>query len=149
LILAGGDGRASPDVVALVRALGVSEAAVFQGYLGVEQLRALYAAAALFVLPSLYEGFGLPVLEAMACGTPVIATNPSSLPEVVGDAGLLVPPGDPDALAGAMGRVLGDIELAADLRRRGLERAKRFTWEETAARTLAVYRAVAAEGRRG
>lgn len=149
LIFVGGDGRASPEVFALVRALGLSEAVVFQGYLGLEQLRALYSAAALFVLPSLYEGFGLPILEAMACGTPVISTNPSSLPEVVGDAGLLVPPGDPDALAGAMGRVLEDIDLAADLRRRGLERAKRFTWEETAARTLAVYRAVAAEGRGG
>lgn len=147
LVLAGGDGRASPGITGLVAALGLSGAVAFEGYLEVPRLRALYAAAALFVLPSLYEGFGLPVLEAMACSTPVIAANTSSLPEVVGDAGLLVPPGDPDALAAAMTRVLEDVEFAADLRRRGLERAKRFTWEETAAQTLAVYRAVAAEGR--
>lgn len=149
LVLAGGGGRASPEVTGLVAALGLEEAVALEGYLEVAELRALYAAAALFVLPSLYEGFGLPVLEAMACGAPVVAANTSSLPEVVGDAGLLVRPGDPEALAEAMARVLGDPDVAADLRRRGLERAKRFTWEETAARTLAVYRAVAAEGRGG
>ena len=147
LVLAGGSGRASPEVTGLLAALGLDDAVVLEDYVEVAKLRALYAAATLFVLPSLYEGFGLPVLEAMACGTPVIASNASSLPEVVGDAGLLVPPGDPDALAGAMRRVLGDDDLAADLRRRCLERAKRFTWEETATRTLAVYRAVAAEAR--
>ena len=149
LVLMGGDGRASSDITALVVALGLSEAVAFEGYLEVAQLRALYAAADLFVLPSLHEGFGLPILEAMACGTPVVAATTSSLPEVVGDAGLLVPPGDPDALAAAMTRVLEDADLAADLKQRGLNRAKLFTWEATAAKTLAVYRAVAAEGRGG
>ncbi len=149
LVLAGGGGRASAEIATLISRLGLGDAVTLEGYLEVPQLRALYSAAALFVLPSLYEGFGLPVLEAMACGTPVIAANTSSLPEVVGDAGLLVPPGNPGALSEAMARVLQDPVLAADLRRRGFERAKRFTWEETAARTLAVYRAVAEEGRRG
>jgi len=146
LVLAGGSGRASAEVASLAARLGLGDAVAQVGYLELAELRALYGAAALFVLPSLYEGFGLPVLEAMACGTPVVATNAASLPEVVGDAGLLAPPGDPDALAASMARVLEDRDLAADLRRRGLERAKRFTWEETAVRTLAVYRAVAAAG---
>lgn len=145
LVLAGGSGRASPGITALVHTLGLSEVVAFEGYLEIPLLRALYSAAALFVLPSLYEGFGLPVLEAMACGAPVIAANTSSLPEVVGEAGLLVSPGDPGALVEAMARVLQDPALATDLRRRGFDRAKRFTWEEAAARTLAVYRAVAAE----
>ncbi|MBI4240960.1 MAG: glycosyltransferase family 4 protein [Candidatus Rokubacteria bacterium] len=149
LVLAGGDGRASEEIGELISRLGLGEAVGREGYLGVPEMRALYAAAALFVLPSLYEGFGLPILEAMACGTPVIAAYTSSLPEVVGDAGLLVPPGDPEALAGAMARVLDDADLAADLRQRGFRRAKGFTWEATAAKTLAVYRAVEAEGRGG
>lgn len=149
LVLAGGDGRASAEIATLVSRLGLGDAVAFEGYMDVAQLRGLYSAATLFVLPSLYEGFGLPVLEAMACGTPVIATDSSSLPEVVGDAGLLVPPGDPEALAGAMARVLDDADLAADLRQRGLRRAKGFTWEATAAKTLAVYRAVANEARSG
>ncbi len=149
LVLAGGDGRASEEIGELISQLGLGGGVAREGYLGVPELRALYAGAVLFVLPSLYEGFGLPLLEAMACGTPVIAANTSSLPEVVGDAGLLVPPGDPEALAGAMARVLDDAELAADLRQRGLRRAKGFTWEATAAKTLAVYRVVAAEGRGG
>jgi len=149
LVLAGGGGRASEEILTLVSRLGLGDAVALEGYMDVAQLRALYSAAALFVLPSLYEGFGLPVLEAMACGAPVIAADTSSLPEVVGDAGLLVSPGDPGALAEAMVRVLQDPALAADLRQRGFDRAKRFTWEEAAARTLAVYRAVAAEGHGG
>jgi glycosyltransferase involved in cell wall biosynthesis len=149
LVLVGGTGRASPEIAALAEEMGLQESMTLEGYVGIAQLRGLYSAAALFVLPSLYEGFGLPILEAMACGTPVVAANTSSLPEVVGDAGLLVPPGDPEALAAAMTRVLEDAHLAADLRRRGLNWAKLFTWEETAARTLAVYRAVAAERRVG
>jgi glycosyltransferase involved in cell wall biosynthesis len=98
--------------------------------------------ARVFVFPSLYEGFGLPPLEAMACGTPVITSNASSLPEVVGDAAISVDPYDVDALAAAIGRVLGDAPLRAELRARGLARAAQFTWERAARETLAVYREV-------
>jgi alpha-1,3-rhamnosyl/mannosyltransferase len=105
-------------------------------------LPALYSMADLFVFPSLYEGFGLPVLEAMACGVPVVCSNTSSLPEVAGDAALLVDPTDIRALAAAMERALTDEHLRAEMRARGLERARRFTWEEAARRTLDVYRRV-------
>jgi alpha-1,3-rhamnosyl/mannosyltransferase len=105
-------------------------------------LPALYSAATAFVFPSLYEGFGLPVLEAMACGTPVVCSNTSSLPEVAGDpsAALLVDPLDTEALAEALRLVLTNNNLRAELRRRGLARAARFTWQQTAAATLAIYR---------
>ena len=107
-------------------------------------LPALYAAAAAFVFPSLYEGFGLPVLEAMACGAPVICSAVSSLPETAGDAALLVDPTDVNALAAALTRVLIEPSLAADLRARGFAQAARFTWERTAAETLSIYRQASA-----
>jgi glycosyltransferase involved in cell wall biosynthesis len=95
------------------------------------------------VYPSFYEGFGLPILEAMACGTPVITTNSSSIPEVVGDAAIMVDPHDPDGLADAMDEVLSKEELRFELRRKGLERARSFSWEKTARQTLNVYNEVA------
>lgn len=104
-----------------------------------EKLVGLYNIADVLVLPSLYEGFGFPVLEAMACGTPVVASNVASLPEVVGDAGLLVDPRNPQAIADAIIRVLSNSALATELRRRGLERAKMFTWERAARETMKVY----------
>jgi glycosyltransferase involved in cell wall biosynthesis len=110
-----------------------------------EDLVALYNLAALFVFPSLYEGFGLPPLEAMACGTPVVCSHAASLPEVVGDAALMVDPYDVDGLAAAMERVLRDADLRQDLRERGLARASQFTWERTARQTVAVYREVLCE----
>lgn len=100
----------------------------------------LYRRASLFVYPSLAEGFGLPVLEAMACGTPVVTTTGSAPEEIAGDAALCVAPGDRDELHAAMRRVLSDAGFAADLRRRGLERASRFTWARTAAATVDVWR---------
>jgi len=103
-------------------------------------LPAFYAAAACLVYPSLFEGFGLPVLEAMACGTPVIASSRSALPELVGDAGLLVDPENVAALSHAMARIMSDPDLGQELGRRGVERSRQYSWAETARRTLTVYR---------
>jgi glycosyltransferase involved in cell wall biosynthesis len=113
------------------------------GYVAEPDLPALYSAASVYVLPSLYEGFGIPVLEAMACGTPVVCSTASSLPEVAGDAALLVDPNDPGAIAAAILRAATDRDLAEDLRRRGLARARGFTWERTAGGYAALYRALA------
>ncbi len=104
-----------------------------------EELVSLYNAADVLVMPSFYEGFGFPALEAMACGTPVVASNAAALPEVVGDAGLLIDPHRPESIAEAIARILSDPTLAAELRQRGLERAKTFTWERTAEKTLILY----------
>ena len=111
----------------------------FLGFVPEEDKPLLYNAAALFVFPSRYEGFGLPPLEAMACGTPVIAARAASLPEVVGDCGLLIAPDDVAGLAQAMLAVLGDPVRQAELRARGLAQAARFSWAQTAQETLAVY----------
>ncbi|MDZ7295973.1 MAG: glycosyltransferase family 4 protein, partial [candidate division KSB1 bacterium] len=102
------------------------------GFVDDDDLPALYRNAALFVFPSLYEGFGLPVLEAMACGVPVVCSNASSLPEVAGYAALLVDPLDTDGLAAAMARVLEDPDLRRGMIARGLDQAARFTWERAA-----------------
>jgi alpha-1,3-rhamnosyl/mannosyltransferase len=112
--------------------------------LGDADMAAAYGAAAVVVVPSLYEGFGLPALEALACGAPVVASDRASLPEVVGEAGLLVEP-EPEALAWAIRRVLEEEELAARLRAAGPQRARRFSWERTARITLATYRRVLGE----
>lgn len=116
------------------------EGVVFTGHVSDEELHALYYGALALVWPSLYEGFGRPPLEAMAHGTPVITSSVSSMPEVVGDAALLVNPLDVEAIAGAMLRIWQDQGLSDELRRRGLERARAFTWEATARKTLEVYR---------
>lgn len=111
----------------------------FLGFVSTDTLAALYQLAQVFVFPSLYEGFGLPPLEAMANGTPVITSNVSSLPEVVGDAALLIDPMDADSIANAMYRVLHEPELRAELVRRGHERVKAFSWERSVARTHEIY----------
>lgn len=121
---------------------GLDGRAVCTGPLSAQELRLLYAHTELFVFPSLYEGFGMPVLEAMACGAPVITSNTTSLPEVAGDAALLVNPNDPGELAEAMVHVLTNDSLRETLRMKGVARAKQFTWERAARRTLAVYREV-------
>lgn len=117
----------------------------FTGFIPDTDLPGIYNGADLFVFPSLYEGFGLPVLEAMACGTPVITSNTSSLPEVAGDAALLVDPYNVEEIAAVMRMVLEDPDLARDLGNRGLERAREFTWEKTAQRTISVYEKVLGE----
>jgi alpha-1,3-rhamnosyl/mannosyltransferase len=118
----------------------------FAGLIPDADLPHFYQGAACFVYPSLFEGFGLPVVEAMACGTPVIASDRSAMPELVDDAGVLVDPEDVDAIAAAMARVLGDRDLARDLARRGLERSRGYSWAQTADRTLAVYRDAVSAG---
>ena len=113
---------------------------VVTGRVSDDELVALYGAAACFAYPSLYEGFGIPPLEAMACGTPVIVSDSTSLPEVVGDAGLLVPARDADALAAEIDRILLSPDLAADLGARGIARSKQFTWDRCAESTVSAYR---------
>lgn len=114
------------------------------GYVPADQLPGVYAGASLFVFPSHYEGFGLPVLEAMAAGTPVLTSHASAMPEVVGEAGVLVDPRSVEEIAHATGRVLEDSKARAAMSRLGRERARRFTWEKTAAETLEVLRQAAA-----
>jgi len=140
LVIAGRQGWLFEEILAQARELG--PAVQFIGGVLPEDLPALYSAARLFVLPSLYEGFGLPVLEAMACGTPVVCSHASSLPEVAGDAALLVEPHDVDGLAAALQRALTDEALRGGMIERGLAQAARFSWEKAARETLAVYRAV-------
>jgi glycosyltransferase involved in cell wall biosynthesis len=134
LALVGPRGWDDAPILAAARAAG----ARLLGRVSEAELRALYAGAAAFAYPSLYEGFGLPVLEAMAAGAPVVTSSVSSLPEVAGDAALLVDPLDPRAIADALRRVLTDPALAADLRARGPQRAASFSWERTARETLAL-----------
>jgi glycosyltransferase involved in cell wall biosynthesis len=116
----------------------------FLGYVPDDQLAVLYRLAAVFVFPSLYEGFGLPPLEAMASGTPVVVSNVSSLPEVVGDAAALVDPHDIDSIVDGLRSVLTNPARAEEMRRKGLERAREFSWERSVAHTLEVYKRIGA-----
>ena len=141
LVLIGGRGWKGGELERLLRETRAP--VIPTGYVSEEGLVALYSSADCFLFPSFAEGFGFPVLEAMACGTPVVAGDRSSLPEVVGDAGLLVDPASTEALADAVRRVLGSAELRHDLSRRGLERSRLFTWERTADATVDVYRELA------
>ncbi len=142
LVIAGGTGWMYEDIFRRVEELGLQNRVCFPGYVADEDLPALYTLAELFVFPSLYEGFGLPPLEAMACGTPVVASNVSSLPEVVGDAALMVDPRDVGALAGAMQRALSDPSLRSVMVQRGLAQARDFTWARAAEQLLQVYRGI-------
>ena len=139
LVFAGGQGWGVRPVFERVASLGLVESVVFLGHVPDRLLPALYTGAAVFVYPSLYEGFGLPPLEAMACGTPVVVSDTSSLPEVVGDAGVLVDPGDVAALADALASLLVDPARRAALSAAGRRRAAAFTWERAARQTLAAY----------
>jgi glycosyltransferase involved in cell wall biosynthesis len=140
LVVVGGMERGAEPILEAVRRARLQEAVIFPGHVPLNDLRALYAGCVLFAFPSLYEGFGMPVLEAMACGAPVVSSNASSLPEVVGDAALLVDPLDVEGLAVAMTRVAEDAGLREDLRRRGALRVKAFSWEQSARDLLKVYR---------
>lgn len=121
-----------PDIQRLITASGLESAVRFTGYMPDPELRHFLSAADALVMASFYEGFGLPALEAMACGAPVIASDAGALPEVVGDAGLLFDPHSAEALASALRRVLGDDGLRRDMSRRGLNRAARFNWQSSA-----------------
>ena len=147
LVAAGRKGWLYDDIFEAVDALGLREDVIFTGFVDDDDLPDLYRGALLFVFPSLYEGFGLPILEAMASGIPVIASNTSSIPEVAGDAAMLVDPRNPEAIAEGIARVLSDEGLRAELQRRGLARAKEFSWETVAQKTLDVYLALGAPGR--
>ena len=142
LVLAGMRGWGGSRLEAVAAELGVAEALILAGYVPHDDIPHLYAGADFFVYPSLYEGFGLPPLEAMACGVPVITSDTSSLPEVTGDAALLVDPRSEGEVADAMLKLAGDVALRRELREKGLVQARRFTWRRAAEATLAVYREV-------
>jgi glycosyltransferase involved in cell wall biosynthesis len=143
LVLAGGDRTGRPALAAVADSLGLRERVVFPGLIDDADLPALYGGADAVVQPSLEEGFGLPALEAMACGAPVVASRRGALPEVVGDAGLLVEPEDERALTAALSRVLGSSAERAALTRQGLARAAHFTSERTAGRVVDLLQATA------
>jgi glycosyltransferase involved in cell wall biosynthesis len=144
LVIAGKAGWLMSDFHSDLKLAGVDDKVCFTGYVGDEELRALYSSCSLFVYPSIYEGFGLPPLEAMACGAPVVTSDISAIRETVGTAARLVSPLDVEGLAGVMARLLtdnGEREMLGNL---GLEHARKFTWQRTASLTLDVYKEVLA-----
>jgi len=143
LVLAGKCAWLYDETLRALEESGTKEAVVVTGYVPEEDLPALYSGALCFVYPSYFEGFGLPPLEAMKCGAPVIVGNRTSLPEVVGDAALLVDPFDVEAIGAAIKRLINDSELRRELSIKGQKRASAFNWLDTARRTLAVYNKVA------
>jgi len=142
LVLAGEAGEGAEEVFRAVERLHLGQRVFLPGYVRGEDLPEIYAGSEVFLYPSLYEGFGLPVLEAMACGTPVVCSRATSLPEVAGEAALLVDPHRPEDMAEAVARLLGDPALRREHRCLGLDRARTFDWERTARETLQVYREV-------
>jgi glycosyltransferase involved in cell wall biosynthesis len=143
LVIAGGQGWGDETLRTTQKTLKLHHDVIFTGFIDELDLPHLYRGALLFVYPSLSEGFGLPILEAMACGTPVITSTTSSMPEVAGEAAILVEPGDPEALATALALLLNDEARRDELRRRGIRRARQFTWQAVARQTLQVYRRLA------
>jgi glycosyltransferase involved in cell wall biosynthesis len=146
LVLAGGKGWLYQSVFAVVEQLGLQSDVIFAGFIPEAELPLWYNAADAFVYPSIYEGFGLPPLEAMACGTPVVVSNASSLPEVVGDVGILVDPRSVDGWTAALAQIVSDVTLRTGLSARGIERARQFSWARMARETIQVYRTVLAGG---
>jgi glycosyltransferase involved in cell wall biosynthesis len=149
LVIIGGQGWGNEELGKVVRESGLDERVRLAGYVPDEDLPILYRQAAAFVYPSLYEGFGLPPLEAMACGTPVITSNLSSIPEVVGDAAMLIDPYNTAEIAQAIASVLKNEGLRDNLRTSGLARSRLFNWDKTARETLSLYREVIAESKAG
>lgn len=139
LVIVGNNAWMYESVYETVRKEGLIGEVIFIGYIQDSELVAFYNTADLFAFPSLYEGFGLPVLEAMSCGLPVICSNTSSLPEVVGNAGILVPPGDINAFSTAISDLLENPILTNELRTRGLQKAKEYSWEATARQLLGIF----------
>jgi glycosyltransferase involved in cell wall biosynthesis len=140
IVLAGSPGPGGEEVFEVIDRLDLKADVRLVGYARPEDLAALYSEATVFLFPSLYEGFGMPILEAMACGTPVLTSNVTSLPEVAGDAALQVDPLDVESIAQGLLRLLEDPRLREQYIRKGFERIKEFTWEKTARETMAVYR---------
>jgi len=139
LVIAGGRGWNSGPIYDLVRELKLEKEVTFTGFISQEDKVGLYNLATLYAFPSLVEGFGLPVLEAFACGTPVVTSNTTAMPEVAGDSAILVDPLDQDEITGAFHRILSDNALSASLVGKGLSRANEFTWQKTALETIKVY----------
>lgn len=139
LVIGGKLGRSYESLKQRCDFLSLTRDVLFPGYIPLEELPLFYNGTSLFVYPSVYEGFGLPPLEAMACGTPTICSNATSIPEVVGDAALLMDPHDPEGLAEAIRMVLEDPKLGTALRQRGLTHAKTYSWEKTALETIKIY----------
>jgi len=146
LVLTGSDWDRAEEVHRVADKSPYSDDIVFTGFAPTEDIPLLYCGADIFVFPSLYEGFGMPILEAMASGIPVACSNISSMPEVAGDTGILFDPYDEQSITEAMRRLLTDPDLLNVCRERGLERAKKYTWSATAALTLKVLREAAEEG---
>lgn len=142
LLIVGASGWLNEQIYSLVSELGLQENVKFLGFVPDEDLVFFYNGAAAFVYPSFYEGFGIPVVEAMACGTPVITSDVSSLPEVVGEAGIMVDPQDIEAISDAITSVLTNASLREGMKQKSLDRAKAFSWEQSARQTLAVYKDV-------
>ena len=143
LVIVGKRGWLYDETLRALETTGVKDSIVLTGYVPESDLPALYSGALCFVYPSFFEGFGLPPLEAMKCGTPVVVGNATSLPEVVGDAGLQVDPFDVSAITKGIGELIYNSNLREELRVKGLERARRFDWRNTARQTLGIYEQVA------
>lgn len=142
LVLIGSNGYGADAIHARIAASSARERIAVLGYIPVEELAAWYARAQVFAFPSLDEGFGMPVLEAMAAGAAVVTSNRSALPEVAGEAAILIDPENLDSLIDGLRRVTEDADLRADLRQRGIQRARQFSWEKAVAETWSVYREV-------
>jgi glycosyltransferase involved in cell wall biosynthesis len=142
LVIVGAKGWKYTPIFEWVKENHLEEYIVFTGFIDDEDLPAIYSAASVFVMPSVYEGFGLPLLEAMQCGTPVIGSDISSIPEIIGEAGILIEPNDHSAWADEIYRMISDSSIRESYSQKALERAKQFTWEKTARETKRIYEKV-------